>query len=70
MYAEEDEIRHFYELSWVENEKTPARHWNGHQIKNAFQTAMTLLHWDLHEGSDSQRIRRPVLQAKHFKRIG
>ena len=68
--VEEDEIRHFYELLWLENEKNPSRHWNGRQIKNAFQTAIALAHWDFYDLPADSRPERPVLRAKHFQRVG
>lgn len=68
--VDEDEIRHFYELLWLENEKNPSRHWNGRQIKNAFQTAIALAHWGFYELPVDSRPERPVLRAKHFKRVG
>jgi hypothetical protein len=67
---EEDEIRHFYEILWLENDKHPSRHWNGRQIKNAFQTAIALAHWDFNELPPSSRPERPILRARHFKRVG
>jgi len=68
--VEDDEIRHFYELLWLENEKNPSRHWNGRQVKNAFQTAIALAHWDFHVLPADSRQERPVLRAKHFERVG
>jgi hypothetical protein len=68
--VEEDEIRRFYELLWKENEKNPTRHWNGRQIKNAFQTSIALAHWDFEECADNDRPSRPILSVKHFKRVG
>ena len=68
--VEEDEIRHFYEFLWLENEKNPSRQWNGRQIKNAFQTAIALAHWDFRDLPADSRPERPVLRAKHFKRVG
>jgi hypothetical protein len=67
---DEDDVRHFYELLWLENEKNPSRHWNGRQIKNAFQTAIALAHWDFQGMSEDSRPPRPLLRAKHFKRVG
>ena len=68
--VDEDEIRHFYERLWLKNEKNPSRHWNGRQIKNAFQTAIALAHWDFYDLPADSRPERPVLRAKHFKRVG
>jgi hypothetical protein len=74
----EEEIRGFYRLLWTENEKRGARHWNGRQIRNAFQTAIALAHWDYsHQksqqgqqaGEKGSRSSRPVLRAKHFNRV-
>lgn len=67
---EEEEIRHFYQLLWLQNEKNPSRHWNGRQIKNAFQTAVALAYWDFHCLPADSRPEKPVLRAKHFRRVG
>jgi len=70
MDVEEDELRRFYELLWLENEKNPSRQWNGRQIKNAFQTAIALAHWDFNCLPPDSRPKRPILRAKHFRRVG
>lgn len=67
---DEESIRRFSNLLWLENEKNPSRHWNGRQIKNAFQTAITLAHWEFRETDERLRPKRPLLRAQHFKRIG
>jgi len=67
---EEDQIRHFYEVLWLENEKYPTRQWNGRQIKNAFQTAIAMVHWEFNTLQEKSRPPRPVLRARHFKRVG
>lgn len=67
---DEDSIRDFYKRLWLENDKHPSRHWNGRQIKNAFQTAIALAHWEFNnELSSDRRSERPVVRARHFKRV-
>ena len=65
----EDDIRKFAERHWLDNVKTPSRHWNGRQIKNAFQTALALANWEFYEGKQGQNLERPLLKAKHFDRV-
>ena len=65
----EDDIRKFAERHWLDNVKTPSRHWNGRQIKNAFQTALALANWELYEGKQGHDLERPLLKAKHFDRV-
>lgn len=68
--VEEEEIRQFYEILWTENEKHPTRHWNGRQIKNAFQTALALADREFQEsGSRGRRLERPILRGQHFKKV-
>lgn len=70
--VEDEEIRRFYRQLWKENQHKPSRHWNGRQIKNSFQTAIALAHWefDHHRSSAGRAPLRPVLRADHFKRVG
>ena len=65
----EDEIRKFAEQHWLENVKRQARHWNGRQIKNAFQTALALANWEYYETKQGQNLERPLLKAQHFKAV-
>ena len=66
----EDEIREFAKRHWLENEKRPSRHWNGRQIKNAFQTALALANWEFLENTKQrQKLGRPELKASHFNRV-
>ena len=65
----EDDIRKFAERHWLDNVKTPSRHWNGRQIKNAFQTALALANWEFYEGRQGQNLERPLLKSKHFDRV-
>ena len=65
----EDDIRKFAERHWLDNVKTPSRHWNGRQIKNAFQTALALANWEFYEGKQRHSLERPLLKAKHFDRV-
>jgi hypothetical protein len=51
-------------------EALPSRQWNGRQIKNAFQPAIALAYWDFNSLLEDSRPTRPVLRAKHFKRVG
>lgn len=65
----EDEIRKFAEQHWLDNVKNESRHWNGRQIKNAFQTAIALANWEYYETKQGQSLERPLLKAKHFDRV-
>lgn len=65
----EDEIRAFAEQRWLDNEEKPSHHWNGRQIKNAFQTALALANWEFYETKKGQSLPRPLLTARHFKRV-
>ena len=65
----EDEIRNFAEQHWLSNVKRPSRHWNGRQIKNAFQTALALANWEFYEMKQGQHLERPLLKANHFDRV-
>lgn len=67
---DEDSIRLFSNVLWLENEKNPSRHWNGRQIKNALQTAIALAHWEFEQIDKRSRSKRPLLKAHHFMRIG
>lgn len=65
----EDEIRKFAEQHWLDNLKNESRHWNGRQIKNAFQTAIALANWEYFETKQGQSLEKPLLKAKHFDRV-
>lgn len=65
----EGEIRKFAEQHWLDNAKNESRHWNGRQIKNAFQTAIALANWEFYETKQGQSLERPLLKAKHFDRV-
>ena len=65
----EDEIRTFAEQHWLDNMEKQSRHWNGRQIKNAFQTALALANWEYYETKQGQNLERPLLKAKHFDRV-
>ena len=65
----EDEIRKFAEQHWLDNVAKPSRHWNGRQIKNAFQTALALANWEFYETKQGQSLERPLLKAKHLKSV-
>jgi hypothetical protein len=66
----DDDVRRFYPRLWDKQEKQNIPHWNGRQIRNAFQTAIALAHWDYHEEPENLRSGRPTLRAKHFRRVG
>jgi hypothetical protein len=65
---DEEGITKFYKKHWKANEKKTSRRWNGRQIKNVFQTALTLANWDFHSNKDS-KLMRPSLAASHFKQV-
>ena len=64
----EEEIKRFAEKHWLDNVNKPSRHWNGRQIKNAFQTALALANWEYYENKQ-QRLEKPLLKATHFDRV-
>jgi hypothetical protein len=65
----DEDVRGFYTRLWDKQKKQNIPHWNGRQIRNAFQTAIALAHWDYDAGSNSSRMQRPTLRATHFRRI-
>ena len=65
----EDEIRQFAEQHWLDTVGKQFRHWNGRQIKNAFQTALALANWEYYETKQGQKLERPLLKAQHFKAV-
>ena len=65
----EDEIRKFAEQHWLDNMQKESRHWNGRQIRNAFQTALALANWEFYETKQGQKLERPLLKARHFDRV-
>jgi SpoVK/Ycf46/Vps4 family AAA+-type ATPase len=66
---EEAKIRRFVDWHWEQNRHRPTRRWNGRQIKNAFQTALALAKWDFDDPRTRGELKRPLLRAKHFKRV-
>ncbi|KAF9639964.1 hypothetical protein BFW01_g11770 [Lasiodiplodia theobromae] len=60
-----EDIMGFARRHWKEGNR-----WNGRQIKNAFQTAVSLADWDdlKNSGGDSNA-RGPRLRRKHFKTV-
>ena len=66
---DETEIREFAEQHWHDNVKKQSRHWNGRQIKNAFQTALALANWEYYETKQGQNLERPLLKVQHFKAV-
>ncbi|KAJ5972395.1 uncharacterized protein N7479_002313 [Penicillium vulpinum] len=62
------EIEKFADEHWQRNLRSPSRHWNGRQIKNAFQTAIALANWEFQENSVKKRS-RPVLKVRHFRKV-
>ena len=67
--VDEDDLRRFRELLWSENERRGRPQWNGRQIRNAFQTAIALSHFDFARTRNGLRPERPKLRAKHFRRV-
>ena len=65
----EDEIRKFADQHWLDNIQKESRHWNGRQIRNAFQTALALAKWEFYETKQGQKLERPLLKARHFDRV-
>ncbi|CAI7583659.1 unnamed protein product [Penicillium glandicola] len=65
---EAKEIEKFADEHWQRNIRSPSRHWNGRQIKNAFQTAIALANWEFRENSVKKRS-RPVLRVRHFRKV-
>jgi hypothetical protein len=62
---DEEEIEEFARWHWKKGER--ANRWNGRQIKNAFQTAIALAHWDNLEDEKSHT--GPELKATHFRKV-
>lgn len=62
------EIEKFADEHWQRNIRKPSRHWNGRQIKNAFQTAIALANWEFQEQNAKKRL-RPVLRVRHFRKV-
>ncbi|KAJ2979399.1 hypothetical protein NUW58_g7211 [Xylaria curta] len=61
-------IKAFAEHHWEEGDKDTR--WNGRQIKNAFQTAISLAQWDSFQATgDSATQAGPVLKAEHFNKV-
>ena len=50
----EDEILEFGNRHWLDNEDKTSRHWNGRQIKSAFQAALALVSLVSHASQVSQ----------------
>ena len=67
--VDEESVRSFANILWSENEKNPSRHWNGRQIRYAFQTAIAYANWEFGEMDPETRSSKPRLKARHFKRI-
>ncbi|KAI0404664.1 hypothetical protein F4802DRAFT_565881 [Xylaria palmicola] len=62
------EIEKFAERHWKDGSRD--NRWNGRQIKNAFQTAVSLAQWDSYQTiSEVAGLSAPVLKAKHFKKV-
>lgn len=66
-----EEIMDFAKGHW--ETCTPNKsHWNGRQIKNAFQTAIALAEWDAMDIQRKHKLKEPisiVLQNHHFKKV-
>ncbi|KAI0199496.1 hypothetical protein F4808DRAFT_461816 [Astrocystis sublimbata] len=65
---ERKDIEKFAKRHWKEGNRD--NRWNGRQIKNAFQTAVSLAQWDCYQAlSEIKGPVSPVLKAKHFKKV-
>lgn len=64
------DIKAFAKRHWQEAEASATKHhWNGRQIKNAFQTAVALAEWDYTDAvqnKEKEKDSRPLLEARHF----
>jgi hypothetical protein len=60
---DEDSILDFAESYWDECEDMGRRPWNGRQIRNSFQSAMSLAEFDAKDGQN------PVMTRRHFEMI-
>jgi hypothetical protein len=67
MDVDEGRILRFAEIHWAASRKKLTRHWNGRQIKNAFQTAIALATWDFNDEHECTKLQRPLLSDKHFE---
>jgi hypothetical protein len=54
---------------WQENLKEPTKIWNGRQIKNAFQTAISLARCGFFKENNVLKLERPLVKRKHFRRV-
>ncbi|KAI1748298.1 hypothetical protein F4782DRAFT_551102 [Xylaria castorea] len=63
-----EKIEAYAKRHWKEGK--PENRWNGRQIKNAFQIAVSLAQWDIcHSDNKNMSEARAVLKAKHFKKV-
>jgi hypothetical protein len=60
-----EEIEEFARWHWKKGKR--ANRWNGRQIKNAFQTAISLAHCDSLEDGNTNK--GPELKTAHFKKV-
>lgn len=62
------EIMAFAKKHWANNESNKS-HWNGRQIKNAFQTAIALAEFEHLESTDGDDDKEVPLKAWHFSQV-
>ncbi|KAI1178991.1 hypothetical protein F4777DRAFT_13913 [Nemania sp. FL0916] len=68
VHFDKQEIESFAERHWRKGNKETR--WNGRQIKNAFQTAVSLAQWDHHQAPGvSAQETGPTLKVKHFRKV-
>lgn len=73
IYFSKKDIKGFARKHWQDAEKLTSKpHWNGRQIKNAFQTAIALAEWDHKAAIDSKKREKnspPILESRHFETV-
>lgn len=73
-------VQHFRENTPPPGEDTPSSAWNGRQIRNAFQTALALAHYDRiekirragaseAEAGTHKRFKKAELKRRHFEQV-
>lgn len=62
------EIMNFAKGHWAHNGITKT-HWNGRQIKNAFQTAIALAEWEHLDSKPKNDSSGLLLEARHFNKV-
>lgn len=65
----ESDIMEYAMNFWAENERLGRSHWNGRQIRNAFNTAAALAEHAAEIDGEESVVSKPVLQPRHFETV-